>query len=141
MKVYLTLAWQVLEIRKYIEDSGVPHTYINIGFWYQITVPYRGAMKGPIPELVCEFYGDGEKKTVMVNKDRIRLFVTQIIADPWTLNQYVFIYDDARTINEIYEVASCITGEDFHKIKVVVRPFPHWICLTLNLYFLLFLRN
>jgi hypothetical protein len=43
----LTLAWQVLEIRKYIEDSGVPHTYIGIGLWYQITVPYRGAVNGP----------------------------------------------------------------------------------------------
>jgi len=108
------------EIRKYIEDSGVPHTYIDVGFWYQITVPYREAVKGQIPELVRQFYGDGEKKTAMVNKERIGLFVAQIIADPRTLNQYVFIYDDARTLNEIYEVASRIAGEDFHKIKVVV---------------------
>jgi hypothetical protein len=118
------LAWQILEIRKYIEDSGVPHTYIDVGFWYQITVPYRGAVKGPIPELVREFYGDGEKKTSMVNRERIGLFVAQIIADPRTLNQYVFIYDDVRTMNEIYEVASRIAGEDFHKIKVVVSPPP-----------------
>jgi hypothetical protein len=113
-----------LEIRKYIEDSGVPHTYIDVGFWYQITVPYRVAVKGPVPELVREFYGDGEKKTAMVNKERIGLFVAQIIADPRTLNQYVFIYDDMRTMNEIYEAASHIAGEDFHKVKVMVRPPP-----------------
>jgi hypothetical protein len=128
-----------LEIRKYIEDSGVPHTYIDVGFWYQITVPYRGAVKGPIPELVREFYGDGEKKTAMVNKERIGLFVAQIIADPRTLNQYVFIYDDVRTMNEIYEVASRIAGEDFHKIKLWYVPLPVEFCLTLSLYFLLFL--
>jgi len=29
-----TLARQILEIRKYIEDSGVPHTYIDVRFWY-----------------------------------------------------------------------------------------------------------
>jgi hypothetical protein len=87
-------------------------------------VPYREAVKGQIPELVRQFYGDGEKKTAMVNKERIGLFVAQIIADPRTLNQYVFIYDDARTLNEIYEVASRIAGEDFHKIKVVVSPPP-----------------
>jgi len=81
-------------------------------------------MKGPIPELLREFYGDGEKKTAMANKERIGLFVAKIIADPRTLNQYVFIYDDARTMNEIYEVAGRIAGEDFHKIKVVVRPPP-----------------
>jgi len=111
---------KMLEIRKYIEDSGVPHTYIGIGLWYQFTVPYRGAVKGPIPELVREFYGDGEKKIAMTNKENMGLFVAQIIADPRTLNQYVFMYDDVRTTNEIYEVASRIAGEDFHKIKVVV---------------------
>jgi len=79
-------------------------------------------VKGPIPELVCEFYGDGEKKTAMVNRERIGLFVAQIIADLRTLNQYVFIYDDMRNMNDIYEVASRIAGEDFHKVKVVVRP-------------------
>jgi hypothetical protein len=58
--VYLTLAWQIFEIRKYIEESGVPHMYIDVGYWYKITLPYREAAKGPIPELVCEFYRDGE---------------------------------------------------------------------------------
>ncbi|KIM82049.1 hypothetical protein PILCRDRAFT_8280 [Piloderma croceum F 1598] len=95
---------KLLEIRKYIEDLGVPHTYIGIGLWYQFTVPYKGAVKGPIPELVREFYGDGEKKIAMANKENMGLFVAQIIADP----------------NEIYEVASRISGEDFHKIKLVV---------------------
>ena len=70
-------------------------------------------MKGPIPELVREFYGDGEKQTAMVNKERIGLFVAQITADPRTLDQYMFIYYDARTMNEIYEVAGRIAGEDF----------------------------
>ena len=120
----LTVAWQRLEIRKYIEDSGVPHTYIDIGLWYQFTVPYRGAAKGPIPELVREFYGDGEQKIAMTNKENMGLFVAQIIADPRTLNQYVFMYDDVRTRNEIYGVVSRISGEDLNNIKVVVRLPP-----------------
>jgi hypothetical protein len=65
--------------------------------------------------LVREFYGDGEKKIAMTNKENMGLFVAQIIADSRTLNQYVFMY----------EVASRISGEDFHKIKVVVC-LPHW---------------
>jgi hypothetical protein len=137
----LTLAWQILEIRKYIEESSVPHTYIDIGLWYQLTVPYRGAVKGPIPELVREFCGDGEKKTAMVNKDGMGLYVAQIIADPRTLNQYVFIYDDVRTMNEIYEVAGCIAGEDFHKIKVVVRPHPPLNLSSTESVFLTFLMH
>jgi hypothetical protein len=61
----------------------------------------------------------------MTNKENMGLFVAQIIADSRTLNQYVFMYDDVRTRNEIYEVASRISGKDFHKIKVVVC-LPHW---------------
>lgn len=61
------------------------------------------------------FYGDGETKTAITNKDHVGDFVARIIADPRTINQYVFAHEVEVTQSEIYEVCSRIAGEDFRK--------------------------
>lgn len=109
-----------MKIRNHIKELGVPYTFVDVGFWMQITLPYPAAAKGFIAKTVRDWCGDGEKKTAVVNLNNIGSFVARIIADPRTLNQYVFIYDDERTMNEIYEIANRVSGEDFHKIKTVV---------------------
>lgn len=70
--------------------------------------------------MVREFYGDGNKKTAVVNLNNIGTYVARIISDPRTLNQYVFIYDQELTMNEIYGIANEIAEEDFHRFKVAV---------------------
>lgn len=86
----------------------------------QITVPHRLGAEGPAAARLREWYGDGNKKTAVVNKSHIGEFVARIIADSRTLNQYVFMYDDEFTMNELYSIASEILGEDLHEVKVEV---------------------
>jgi hypothetical protein len=99
----------------------VPYTSIDVGYWMQITLPYREADKGFVANLVREFYGDGNKKTAVVNLNNIGTYVTRIVSDPRTLNQYVFIYDQELTMNEVYEIATRTAGEDFHSFKIPVN--------------------
>lgn len=87
----------------------------------QLTLPYRAAVTGFIPDMVRQWFGDGNKKTAVVNLNNIGGFVSRIISDPRTIKKYVFINEDELTMNEVYEIASSTAGEDFHKIKLVVR--------------------
>lgn len=60
----------------------------------------------------------------MVNPDHIGDFVARIIADPRTLNQYVFAYEDELSLKEIYELCSQAAGEDFRSIQSTVSVLP-----------------
>lgn len=132
----MSLKLQKLEVHKYLKQTGVPYTFIDVGYWMRIVVPYKAADEGYIQNLVREWYGDGQKKSAVVDMVNIGSFVARIIADPRTLNQYVFIYDDEVTMNEVYEIGCRVSGEDLHKVKVVVSsvvsPMLSWHELTLR---------
>lgn len=98
----------------------MPYTFIDVGFWMQITVPPRVGTEGPSANRLREWYGEGNQKTAVVNLSSIGGFVARIIADPRTLNQYVFMCDDEVTMTEVYSIVSQISGEDLHKVKVEV---------------------
>jgi NmrA-like family len=108
---------QKTEIRDYVKEQGVPYTFIDVGFWMEISVPHRSSTTDPYASLLRGFYGDGEIKSAVTNRRHIGDFVSRIIADPRTLNQYVFAYDDEVSQKEIYEICGRIAGEDFHKVK------------------------
>ena len=112
---------QKSQIRKYIKEQDIPYTFIDVGFWMQISVPYRPGTPGVMAPLVRGFYGDGNTKSAVTNKDHIGDFVARIIADPRTLNQHILVHEDEVSQNEIYEVCNRVTGEDFHKYKEPVR--------------------
>lgn len=105
------------KIRQYVKRSELPYTFVDVGCWYQHTIPPRNEME---LSYVHEFYGDGTKNMAVVNLNNIGLFIGHIIADERTVNQYVFIYDDEKTLNEIYEKCSETAGEEFLKQKLLV---------------------
>lgn len=106
-----------------LKTKGVPYTFIDVGIWMHVTLPYPPAVEGFFPNLTRLWCGDGNQKTALCNLENVGEFVARIIADPRTLNQYVFIYDEEVTLNEIYEIANRATGLDFHKIKTTVRRY------------------
>lgn len=56
--------------------------------------------------------GTGDVKVAFTARDDIARFVVRIIADPRTLNQTVFCYGDEVTLNEVYDAANKVSGED-----------------------------
>jgi hypothetical protein len=114
---------QKYQIHDYIKEQQIPYTIIDVGFWMQISLPHRSSSTSPLAPLIRTFFGDGEKKSALINREHIGNFVARIISDPRTLNQYVFAYEVEVNQNEIYEVSSRIAGEDFRKIHSSVRTF------------------
>lgn len=60
---------------------------------------YIDGSRNPYAPPVKSFYGDGEVKTAITNKDHIGTFVARIITDPRTLNRYVSIREVEVTLN------------------------------------------
>ena len=67
-----------------------------------------------------QFHGSGKLKTTWTSLERVGEFVARIISDPRTLNRTVQIWDGEATLDEIYALASKLTGEnfdDYHRVS------------------------
>ncbi len=59
------------------------------------------------------YVGDRQQRVLYTELHSIGTFVARILADPRTLNQTVIAYDGEANLDDIYTVASKISGEDF----------------------------
>ncbi|EIN05580.1 NAD(P)-binding protein [Punctularia strigosozonata HHB-11173 SS5] len=106
-------------IRDYIDSLGIGHTYIDVGWWMQLSVPYPSYVKPNfVTELLRSFAGEGDKKNALTGLHDIGKFVARIVEDPRTINQYVFVWGEERTGAECWAVAQRIYGEDLESRKV-----------------------
>lgn len=101
------------EIINYIKLRHVPYTIIDVAWWFQITpcrVPsgrtdyVNQPIDGSIP-------ADGEVPVAFADVRSIGANVAKIIADPRTLNKYVYIYDEVFTYNQVNKLLEEVTGE------------------------------
>ncbi|RKL19591.1 hypothetical protein BFJ72_g15148 [Fusarium proliferatum] len=101
------------DVLNHIKKLYLPYTSIDIGWWFQFTLPrlpsgrldttYSG-VGGPIP-------GDGNTPSAFTDNRDFGNYVARIIADPRTLNQSVFVYSEMITLNKLYDLFEKLSGE------------------------------
>lgn len=68
------------------------------------------------PRTSHQFFGSGTMPSAFIDRPDIGAFVSRIIDDPRTLNQYVFCYGDHLTLTELWDTARAVklevTGEE-----------------------------
>lgn len=90
----------------------LPYTVIDVGWWYHIGLPTVSS--GPVAEALSVgdvIVGDGETRTAMIDQADIGRYVARIIADPRTLNRYVFAYGEVTTQNAVWAAVEAQVGE------------------------------
>ncbi|KAL5521733.1 hypothetical protein ACEPAF_2481 [Sanghuangporus sanghuang] len=103
---------QKLAIRDYVKEIGISYTFIDIGWWMQLTPPLID-IKFPLPVMkkaMTSRTGSGNVKCAVTDNRDIGKFVARIIADDRTLNQYVFCWSQEVTLNETIVLAERISG-------------------------------
>lgn len=102
MLIYIST--QKLEVQSFVHGLGVPYTFIRVGWWMQLvfTLPPNSPADTQMVQRSHERHGDGNVKTAVTSFDDIGRFVSRIIADPRTLNQYVFCWSEEVSLNECY---------------------------------------
>ncbi|KAI0364825.1 NAD-P-binding protein [Pilatotrama ljubarskyi] len=100
-----------LAIRDFIKELGLPHTFIDVGWWMQLALPLPARSKVPGKEMTYQLHGAGTAKMLVTDLRHIGVYVARIIADPRTLNQTVMVWEDELTELEVHEIGERLSGE------------------------------
>ncbi|KAI9372265.1 hypothetical protein BJX61DRAFT_542887 [Aspergillus egyptiacus] len=109
------------EILDHVQRIGLPYTVIDVGWWYQISLP--GVPSGRFDYALLfpqnSVFGTGDVTSAMTDIRDIGLYAAKIISDPRTLNKKVFAFTETKSQNEILALVEKLTGE-----KPVVTKVP-----------------
>ncbi|KAF5343074.1 hypothetical protein D9758_011145 [Tetrapyrgos nigripes] len=97
-----------LDIRDYVKASGIGYTFIDAGFWYQLLLMCTNEKQTSYPWLYEDsryVWNGGLVKTAGIDLRDVGQFSARIVADPRTLNQYVFAWGLEVTQQELVKYA------------------------------------
>jgi hypothetical protein len=91
----------------------IPYTIIDLGWWYQLSIPSVPSGRGNKAIFVPfnQIFGEGDKKIALIDKHDIGKFTARILKDERTLNKYVFAYSEILTQKEIIRAMEKVSGE------------------------------
>ncbi|KAF9891535.1 hypothetical protein FE257_004002 [Aspergillus nanangensis] len=101
------------EILDHIHRLRLPYTVIDVGWWYQITLPripssrFDYALVGPQNSI----FGAGDVPSALTDVRDVGVYVAKVISDSQTLNKKIFAFTETWTQNEIFGLVEKITGE------------------------------
>ncbi|KAI1131415.1 NAD(P)-binding protein [Nemania abortiva] len=101
------------DILDYIKRLYLPYTAIDVGWWYQLSLPPlpSGRIRPKMEYSTTKIIGDGNAPWAFTDNRDIGKYVARIIADPRTLNKMVFCYSQVLTQNGVFGLVERITGE------------------------------
>jgi uncharacterized protein YbjT (DUF2867 family) len=96
-----------------IQRLSLPYTIIDVGWWFQISLPRvpSGKLDGVLTAPETSIGADGNTRMAITDLADVGKFVAKVIADPRTLNKRVFCYGEVTTQNQIFSTVESITGE------------------------------
>ncbi|CAJ0543598.1 Ff.00g038310.m01.CDS01 [Fusarium sp. VM40] len=101
------------EILDHIQRLYLPYTVINVGWWYQITLPRvpSGKLDHGLTFPNNNIIAGGNIPSALVNVHDVGKYVAVIINDPRTINKKVLAHTETKTQNEIHALVEKVTGE------------------------------
>ena len=121
------VCFKKLAVRDFIKDIQVPYTFVDVGWWMQLSLPMPERSSGLMKERMNILYGEGNNRTLVTDLNHIGTYMARIIADHRTVNHAVIIWEEEVTQLEALEVGYRYSGEgDFLRAKRVSVgvPFP-----------------
>ncbi|KAB2603138.1 pinoresinol-lariciresinol reductase 3 [Pyrus ussuriensis x Pyrus communis] len=112
---------QKAEIRRFVETSGIPYTYISCNFYMSYLLPQlvQPGLKVP-PRDKVTIFGDGNTKGVFVKESDVASFTIRALDDPRTLNKVVYLRPQGNvySMNELVEIWESKIGKKLDKVFV-----------------------
>jgi hypothetical protein len=104
----------------FIKKIYLPFTVIDIGWWYQISLPYlpSGKIDDAIALPVQDIFGKGDAPIALTDKRDIGKYVARAITDPRTLNKSVFAHNEIWTQNQVFDLLEKLSGETVNRTYV-----------------------
>ncbi|KAF8723987.1 hypothetical protein HU200_020991 [Digitaria exilis] len=108
-------------IRRAVEASGVPHTYVLCGYLAGAALPSVGQVVSPTPPAgEAVVLGDGDTKVVYVAEEDVGVYTAMAAADPRAAGKMVYVKPPANTVshNELLSMWEKKTGRGFRRAYV-----------------------
>ncbi|KAI0364823.1 NAD(P)-binding protein [Pilatotrama ljubarskyi] len=104
---------QKFDIRDLIKELGLPYTFIDVGWWMQLSLPLPARSKVPavLKQWTYELHGTGTQKILLSDHRDIGVYVARILADTRTLNKLVIVWEDEQTEEKVHEIGEHFSGE------------------------------
>ncbi|KAK7209398.1 hypothetical protein V2G26_016576 [Clonostachys chloroleuca] len=101
------------DVLNHVKKLHLPYTVVDIGWWYQITLPRlpSGRIDSSVSGIATAIPGDGNVPSAFSSNEDFGKYIPHIIADPRTLNKSIFTFSDILTLNEIYDYLEQKSGE------------------------------
>jgi len=109
------------EIHDLIKELGLGYTFIDVGWWTQGLATFVDPAKSYLPQIAeysVKLWGPGDVKTAATDLRDIGPYVARILADPRTLNKYVFIWGEEVNLNEVIALAEKVSGKKLDAERV-----------------------
>jgi len=86
------------KVRQAVREAQIPYTFIDVGWWFQLALPKENMFENR--------YGNGDVTTALTDLRDIGKFVAKILLDDRTIGNYVFIWGEELSQNEIEKIAN-----------------------------------
>ncbi|KAI1784381.1 NAD(P)-binding protein [Ganoderma leucocontextum] len=119
-----------LAIREFVRELGVPHTFIDVGWWMQLylPLPLRSTAPQGLKDMTWKIYGDGTARNLVTSNESIGKYVVRILADPRTLDQAVIVWEDEVSQEDAHALGERVSGEgDALKAKRIVTTKEDYV--------------
>ncbi|KAF5614741.1 isoflavone reductase [Fusarium sp. NRRL 52700] len=97
----------------HIQRIYLPYTVIDVGWWYQITLPR--VPSGKLDESLVfpnnNIIAGGDIPSALTDARDIGKYVAAIVSDPRTINKKVLAYTETKTQNEVHKLVEKMLGE------------------------------
>jgi hypothetical protein len=119
----------------HIQRLHLPYTVIDVGWWYQISLPRlpSGRIDRNLLLYNTAIGGQGDVPCARTDARDVGAYIARIVKDPRTLNRKVFAYTDLRTQRELYNTVEELSGEKLDRKYVSVWT-RSYCCLPLAYY-------
>ncbi|QPC78125.1 hypothetical protein HYE68_008877 [Fusarium pseudograminearum] len=119
-------------ILDHIQRLHLPYTVIDVGWWYQISLPRlpSGRIDRNLFLYNGKIGGSGDIPSARTDSRDVGIYVARIITDPRTLNQKVFAYTELLTQHELYDAVEKISGEKLERKYRTAKEIDDGIART-----------
>jgi hypothetical protein len=117
------------EVFNLVKRLHVPYTIIDIGWWYQFTLPRlpSGKIDYALTVPMKTIPGDGHTLTALTDVRDVGKYVARVIKDERTLNAMVFVYNELWSMSRVYDLLEKMSGESVKREFTSTQEFEQQI--------------
>jgi hypothetical protein len=113
------------DVHDYLFRLKLPFTIIDVGFWFQASVPLvSGGKLGGWQFGPNDVYCGGDVPNTFIDQRDIGRITVEIVKDERTVNRRVMAYGEVLTQNQLQRVVEERTGEKLEVTHVIKTGFP-----------------